>query len=139
MKQMKKLPPGLQDNNNSDNYKGKLLLMLGGLWCKVVGMEVMVLAVEEEEVVEIEEVDMLIPMMGMKEIVRVLSSIVRWASSCVRWFQPIGQASCRPRQQGRQHLGFFPSRRPPLGVPPLYIVTFCGLIESSNSVAIPLH
>jgi hypothetical protein len=24
-------------------------------------------------------------------------------------------------------------------VPPLYIVTFCGLIESSNSAAIPLH
>jgi hypothetical protein len=66
---MKKLLPGLQDNNNSDNYKGKLLLMLGGLQCKVVAMEVMVLAVEEEEVVEIEEVNMLIPMMGTKEMI----------------------------------------------------------------------
>jgi hypothetical protein len=69
MKQMKKLLPGLQDNNNSDNYKGKLLLKLGGLRCKVVGMEVMVLAGEEEEVVEIEEVNMLSPMMGTKEMI----------------------------------------------------------------------
>jgi hypothetical protein len=46
-----------------------LLLKLGGLQCKVVGMEVMVLAVEEEEVVEIEEVNMLIPMMGTKEMI----------------------------------------------------------------------
>jgi hypothetical protein len=66
---MKKLLPGLQDNNNSDNYKGKLLLMLGGLQCKVVGMEVMVLAVEEEEAVEIEELNMLIPMMGTKDMI----------------------------------------------------------------------
>jgi hypothetical protein len=60
---------GLQDNNNSDNYKGKLLLMLGGMRCKVMGMEVMVLAMEEKEVVEIEEVNMLIPMMGMKDMI----------------------------------------------------------------------
>jgi hypothetical protein len=60
---------GLQDNNNSDNYKGKLLLMLGGLRCKVMGMEVMVLAMEEKEAVEIEEVNMLIPMMGMKDMI----------------------------------------------------------------------
>jgi hypothetical protein len=66
---MKKLMFGLQDNNTSDNYKGKLLLMLGDLQCKVVGMEVMVLAVEEEEIVEIEEVNMPIPVMGMKEMI----------------------------------------------------------------------
>jgi hypothetical protein len=49
--------------------KGKLLLMLGGMRSKVMGMDVMVLAMEEEEVVEIEEVNMLIPMMGTKDMI----------------------------------------------------------------------
>jgi hypothetical protein len=34
---------------------------------------------------------------------------------------------------------FLPSHRSPLGVPHLYILTFCDLIESSNSAAMPLH
>jgi hypothetical protein len=56
--------------------QSKLLLMLGGLWCKVVGMVVIVLAVEEEEVVEIEEVNMMFPIMRTKEMILNSSEIM---------------------------------------------------------------
>jgi hypothetical protein len=62
-KPMNKLSPGLQENNNYNDHE--LLLMLEDLLFWAIGMEVMVIAMVEEEVLEIEGVNVLNPMKKM--------------------------------------------------------------------------
>jgi hypothetical protein len=64
----------------------------------------------------------------------------------IGFYSPLGLLLCevgpahRPGFLPPKAIGApIPSRRPPLRVPPLYIVIFCGLIKPSNSTAIPLH
>jgi hypothetical protein len=56
-KPMNKLLPSLQENNNYNNLE--LLLMLEDLLFWAIGMEVIIVAMVEEKVLEIEGVNML--------------------------------------------------------------------------------